>query len=119
MANVAANMTASITIDKKDLTAQILKGLADGQKEVDKNRLTLFFDIDDEKTYEKFQRILKNFRKELVSADMKIRIDDTDVQESFKSVEDLLRMSRSLLKDIISSLMSLSMPNSKKKKLVH
>lgn len=98
MANVAANMTASITIDKKDLTAQILKGLADGQKEVDKNRLTLFFDIDDEKTYEKFQKILKNFRKELVSADMKIRIDDTDVQESFKSVEGFIKNVEKLIK---------------------
>lgn len=98
MTNVAANMTASITIDKKDLTAQILKGLADGQKEVDKNRLTLFFDIDDEKTYEKFQKILKNFRKELASADMKIRIDDTDVQESFKSVEGFIKNVEKLIK---------------------
>lgn len=98
MANVAANMTASITIDKKDLTAQILKGLADGQKEVDKNRLSLFFDIDDEKTYEKFQKILKNYRKELASADMKIRIDDTDVQESFKSVEGFIKNVEKLIK---------------------
>lgn len=98
MANVAANMTASITIDKKDLTAQILKGLADGQKEVDKNRLSLFFDIDDEKTYEKFQKILKNYRKELASADMKIRIDDTDVQESFKSVDGFIKNVEKLIK---------------------
>lgn len=98
MANVAANMTASITIDKKDLTAQILKGLADGQKEVDKNRLSLFFDIDDKKTYEKFQKILKNYRKELASADMKIRIDDTDVQESFKSVEGFIKNVEKLIK---------------------
>ena len=56
--NVAASMTASIVLDKSDLLAQILKGLSEGQKELQNNKLEMYFDFSNSKNQAEFEKVI-------------------------------------------------------------
>ena len=57
--NVAASMTASIVLDKSDLLAQILKGLSEGQKELQNNKLEMYFDFSNSKNQAGFEKVIQ------------------------------------------------------------
>lgn len=94
--NIAASMTASIVIDKNDLLAQILKGLSEGQKELENNKLELFFDFSNSKNKNEFEKIIQKYRKELSSEDLIIQIKNQGVEETIKSLDHLVEVIKSI-----------------------
>ena len=70
--NVAASMTASIVIDKSDLLAQILKGLAE------------------------FEKTLQKYKKQLASGDFVVKITNEGIEETVKSLDKLLDVVKSI-----------------------
>lgn len=94
--NVAASMTASIVIDKSDLLAQILKGLSEGQKELENNKLELYFDFSDSKNKAEFEKVIQRYKKELSSNDFVIKIKNQGIEETIKSLDKLLDVIKSI-----------------------
>lgn len=88
--NVAASMTASIVIDKSDLLAQILKGLSEGQKELENNKLEMYFDFSDSKNKAEFEKTLQKYKKQLASDDFVVKITNQGIEETVKSLDKLL-----------------------------
>ncbi len=56
-AGVGAAFTASIVIDKNDLITQALKQLSTAQKELEKNKLEIYFDLSNKDLGKKLKRI--------------------------------------------------------------
>ena len=92
--NAAASMTASIVIDKNDIITQALQELSKAQKELNNNKLEIYFDISDVEITKK----LKDLQTELDSKDYVIKVENQGIEETFKSLSELL----SLVKDIAS-----------------
>lgn len=94
--NVAASMTASIVIDKSDLLAQILKGLSEGQKELENNKLEMYFDFSDSKNKAEFEKTLQKYKKQLASNDFVVKIENEGIEETVKSLDKLLDVIKSI-----------------------
>lgn len=94
--NVAASMTASIVIDKSDLLAQILKGLSEGQKELENNKMEMYFDFSDSKNKAEFEKTLKKYKKQLASNDFVVKIENEGIEETVKSLDKLLDVVKSI-----------------------
>lgn len=94
--NVAASMTASIVIDKSDLLAQILKGLSEGQKELENNKLEMYFDFSDSKNKAEFEKTLQKYKKQLASDDFVVKITNQGIEETVKSLDKLLDAIKSI-----------------------
>ena len=94
--NVAASMTASIVIDKSDLLAQILKGLSEGQKELENNKLEMYFDFSDSKNKAEFEKTLQKYKKQLASGDFVVKITNEGIEETVKSLDKLLDVVKSI-----------------------
>lgn len=94
--NVAASMTASIVIDKSDLLAQILKGLSEGQKELENNKLEMYFDFSDSKNKAEFEKTLQKYKKQLASNDFVVKIENEGIEETVKSLDKLLDVVKSI-----------------------
>ena len=94
--NVAASMTASIVIDKSDLLAQILKGLSEGQKELENNKLEMYFDFSDSKNKAEFEKTLQKYKKQLASNDFVVKIENEGIEETVKSLDQLLEVVKSI-----------------------
>lgn len=94
--NVAASMTASIVIDKSDLLAQILKGLSEGQKELENNKLEMYFDFSDSKNKAEFEKTLQKYKKQLASSDFVVKITNEGIEETVKSLDKLLDVVKSI-----------------------
>lgn len=94
--NVAASMTASIVIDKGDLLAQILKGLSEGQKELENNKLEMYFDFSDSKNKAEFEKTLQKYKKQLASNDFVVKIENEGIEETVKSLDKLLDVVKSI-----------------------
>lgn len=94
--NVAASMTASIVIDKSDLLAQILKGLSEGQKELENNKLEMYFDFSDSKNKAEFEKTLQKYKKQLASNDFVVKIENEGIEETVKSLDRLLDVIKSI-----------------------
>lgn len=94
--NVAASMTASIVIDKSDLLAQILKGLSEGQKELENNKLEMYFDFSDSKNKAEFEKTLQKYKKQLASSDFVVKITNQGIEETVKSLDKLLDVVKSI-----------------------
>lgn len=94
--NVAASMTASIVLDKSDLLAQILKGLSEGQKELQNNKLEMYFDFSNSKNQAEFEKVIQKYRKQLSSQEFVVQIKDQGIDETVKSLDKLLEVVRSL-----------------------
>ena len=94
--NVAASMTASIILDKSDLLAQILKGLSEGQKELQNNKLEMYFDFSNSKNQAEFEKVIQKYRKQLSSQEFVVQIKDQGIDETVKSLDKLLEVVRSL-----------------------
>lgn len=92
--NVAASMTASIVIDKNDIVVQALKELSKAQKELNDNKLEIFFDVTDEAVKKK----LKEIQKQLRSEDYVVKIQNQGVEEVCKNLDELIGK----VKDIVS-----------------
>ena len=86
MSNVGAEFTASIVIDKNDLIAQALKQLSTAQKELEKNKLEIYFDLSNGDLSKK----LKEYQKQLSSTDYTIKINNNGIEETYKSLDKLL-----------------------------
>lgn len=86
MPNVGAEFTASIVIDKNDLIAQALKQLSTAQKELEKNKLEIYFDLSNTDLSKK----LKEYQKQLSSTDYTIKINNNGIEETYKSLDKLL-----------------------------
>lgn len=86
MSNVGAEFTASIVIDKNDLIAQALKQLSTAQKELEKNKLEIYFDLSNTDLSKK----LKEYQKQLSSTDYTIKINNNGIEETYKSLDKLL-----------------------------
>lgn len=94
--NVAASMTASIVLDKSDLLAQILKGLSEGQKELQNNKLEMYFDFSNSKNQAEFEKVIQKYRKQLSSQEFVVQIKDQGIDETVKSLDKLLEVVRLL-----------------------
>lgn len=94
--NVAASMTASIVIDKSDLLAQILKGLSEGQKELENNKLEMYFDFSDSKNKAEFEKTIQKYKKQLASNDFVVKIENEGIEETVKSLDKLLDVVKSI-----------------------
>lgn len=94
--NIAASMTASIVIDKSDLLAQILKGLSEGQKELENNKLEMYFDFSDSKNKAEFEKTLQKYKKQLASNDFVVKITNEGIEETVKSLDKLLDVVKSI-----------------------
>lgn len=94
--NVAASMTASIVLDKSDLLAQILKGLSEGQKELQNNKLEMYFDFSNSKNQAEFEKVIQKYRKQLSSQEFVVQIKDQGVDETVKSLDKLVEVVKSL-----------------------
>ena len=94
--NVAASMTASIVLDKSDLLAQILKGLSEGQKELQNNKLEMYFDFSNSKNQEEFEKVIQKYRKQLSSQEFVVQIKDQGIDETVKSLDKLVEVVKSL-----------------------
>lgn len=94
--NIAASMTASIVIDKSDLLAQILKGLSEGQKELENNKLEMYFDFSDSKNKAEFEKTLQKYKKQLASNDFVVKIENEGIEETVKSLDKLLDVVKSI-----------------------
>ena len=92
--NVAASMTASIIIDKKEIVSSALAAYADAQKELDGNKLELLIDVSDDKAIEKVRAL----QKELGSKEYIIKFNNQGLEETLKSIDEL----GNRLKDLIS-----------------
>lgn len=86
MPNVGAEFTASIVINKNDLIAQALKQLSTAQKELEKNKLEIYFDLSNTDLSKK----LKEYQKQLSSTDYTIKINNNGIEETYKSLDKLL-----------------------------
>ena len=87
-AGVGAAFTASIVIDKNDLITQALKQLSTAQKELAKNKLEIYFDLSNKDLGKK----LKEYQKQLTSADYTIKIKNDGIEETYKSLDKLLEV---------------------------
>ena len=94
--NVAASMTASIVLDKSDLLAQILKGLSEGQKELQNNKLEMYFDFSNSKNQAEFEKVIQKYRKQLSSQEFVVQIKDQGIDETVKSLDKLIEVIKSL-----------------------
>ncbi len=94
--NVAASMTASIVLDKSDLLAQILKGLSEGQKELQNNKLEMYFDFSNSKNQAEFEKVIQKYRKQLSSQEFVVQIKDQGIDETVKSLDKLVEIVESL-----------------------
>jgi TP901 family phage tail tape measure protein len=94
--NVAASMTASIVLDKSDLLAQILKGLSEGQKELQNNKLEMYFDFSNSKNQAEFEKVIQKYRKQLSSQEFVVQIKDQGIDETVKSLDKLVEIVKSL-----------------------
>lgn len=94
--NVAASMTASIVLDKSDLLAQILKGLSEGQKELQHNKLEMYFDFSNSKNQAEFEKVIQKYRKQLSSQEFVVQIKDQGIDETVKSLDKLIEVVKSL-----------------------
>lgn len=94
--NVAASMTASIVLDKSDLLAQILKGLSEGQKELQNNKLEMYFDFSNSKNQAEFEKVIQKYRKQLSSQEFVVQIKDQGIDETVKSLDKLAEVVKSL-----------------------
>lgn len=94
--NVAASMTASIVLDKSDLLAQILKGLSEGQKELQNNKLEMYFDFSNSKNQAEFEKVIQKYRKQLSSQEFVVQIKDQGIDETVKSLDKLIEVVKSL-----------------------
>lgn len=87
-AGVGAAFTASIVIDKNDLITQALKQLSTAQKELEKNKLEIYFDLSNKDLGKK----LKEYQKQLASADYTIKIKNDGIEKTYKSLDKLLEV---------------------------
>lgn len=94
--NVAASMTASIVLDKSDLLAQILKGLSEGQKELQNNKLEMYFDFSNSKNQAEFEKVIQKYRKQLSSQEFVVQVKDQGIDETVKSLDKLIEVVKSL-----------------------
>lgn len=94
--NVAASMTASIVLDKSDLLAQVLKGLSEGQKELQNNKLEMYFDFSNSKNQAEFEKVIQKYRKQLSSQEFVVQIKDQGIDETVKSLDKLVEVVKSL-----------------------
>lgn len=94
--NVAASMTASIVLDKSDLLAQILKGLSEGQKELQNNKLEMYFDFSNSKNQAEFEKVIQKYRKQLSSQEFVVQIKNQGIDETVKSLDKLVEVVKSL-----------------------
>lgn len=94
--NVVASMTASIVLDKSDLLAQILKGLSEGQKELQNNKLEMYFDFSNSKNQAEFEKVIQKYRKQLSSQEFVVQIKDQGIDETVKSLDKLVEVVKSL-----------------------
>jgi len=94
--NVAASMTASIVLNKSDLLAQILKGLSEGQKELQNNKLEMYFDFSNSKNQAEFEKVIQKYRKQLSSQEFVVQIKDQGIDETVKSLDKLVEVVKSL-----------------------
>ena len=94
--NVAASITASIVLDKSDLLAQILTGLSEGQKELQNNKLEMYFDFSNSKNQAEFEKVIQKYRKQLSSQEFVVQIKDQGIDETVKSLDKLVEVVKSL-----------------------
>ena len=94
--NVAASMTASIVLDKSDLLVQILRGLSEGQKELQNNKLEMYFDFSNSKNQAEFEKVIQKYRKQLSSQEFVVQIKDQGIDETVKSLDKLVEVVKSL-----------------------
>ena len=92
--NVAASMTASIVIDKKELISNALAAYASAQKELDGNKIELLIDVSSDEARNK----LKEIQKELSGKEYIIKFNNQGIEETIKSLDELANK----IKDIIS-----------------
>lgn len=91
---VAASMTASIIIDKKEVISSALDAYALAKKEIDGNKLELLIDVSDEQALKR----LKEIQQELSGKDYIIRFKNQGIDETLKSLDELYEK----IKNIIS-----------------
>ena len=92
MPNVGAEFTASIVIDKNDLITEALKQLSTVQKELENNKLEIYFDF----ANQDLQKKLKEYQKQLSSTDYTIKISNDGIEETYKSLDKLLDVVKSM-----------------------
>lgn len=92
MPNVGAEFTASIVIDKNDLITEALKQLSTVQKELENNKLEIYFDFSNQD----LQKKLKEYQKQLSSTDYTIKISNDGIEETYKSLDKLLDVVKSM-----------------------
>lgn len=92
MPNVGAEFTASIVIDKNDLITEALKQLSTVQKELENNKLEIYFDFSNQD----LQKKLKEYQKQLSSTDYTIKISNDGIEETYKSLDKLLDVVKSI-----------------------
>ncbi len=92
MPNVGAEFTASIVIDKNDLITEALKQLSTVQKELENNKLEIYFDFSNQD----LQKKLKEYQKQLSSTDYTIKINNDGIEETYKSLDKLFDVVKSM-----------------------
>lgn len=90
---VAASMTASIIIDKKEVISSALEAYASAKKELDGNKLELLIDVSDEQALKR----LKEIQQELSGKDYIIKFKNQGIDETLKSLDELYEKIKSII----------------------
>lgn len=83
--NIAASMTASIVIDKKEIVSSALEAYASAQKELDGKKIELLIDVSSDEA----RKHLKKIQKELDGKNYIIRFHNQGIEETLKSFDVL------------------------------
>ena len=90
---VAASMTASIIIDKKEVISSALEAYARAKKEIDGNKLELLVDVSDDEALKR----LKEIQKELSGKDYIIKFKNQGIDETLKSLDELYEKIKAII----------------------
>lgn len=90
---VAASMTASIIIDKKEVISSALDAYARAKKEIDGNKLELLIDVSDEQALKR----LKEIQQELSGKDYIIKFKNQGIDETLKSLDELYEKIKAII----------------------
>ena len=93
---VAASMTASIIIDKKEVISSALDAYARAKKEIDGNKLELLIDVSDDQAIKR----LKEIQQELSGKDYIIKFKNQGIDETLKSLDELSERLKQTISDI-------------------
>lgn len=90
---VAASMTASIIIDKKEVISSALAAYASAQKEIEGNKIELLVDVSDDEALKR----LKEIQKELSGKDYIIKFKNQGIDETLKSLDELYEKIKAII----------------------